>query len=302
MKFYVGVGQQSQIMWVKDRFMLSYQVVRRRKHAWGIPDHLEWIMDSGSFSELKKHGKYTFTPEEYFEKVLLWQPDYFVNMDWMCEPFQLDKTKKTAREHQQLSLDNQIKLYELWEDSWIKDRCELMGVIQGWIVPEYIRHIDQLKDHGMILPYMGVGSVCRRGKEDHIRVVLRAVRKELPDTKLHGFGVKTTMLKKAATYDYLDSVDSQAWCYSGWKATPSYERLLGTPCITHDYKKCHRDTDDCANCGRFMNHWVEKNLKLIEQNAPQRRIPEFNEPPEFFTAKDVEGRHRGLATTTRKSE
>ncbi len=278
MKFYVGVAQQSQIMWVKDRFMLSYQVVRRRKHAWGIPDHLEWIMDSGSFSELKKHGDYTFSPKEYFDKVLLWQPDFFVSMDWMCEPSQLEKTGRSTKEHQQLSLDNQIKLCELLEDSWIKPYCKLMGVIQGWVVPEYIAHIDQLKEHGMILPYMGIGSVCRRGKEGHIGAVLRAVRKELPDTELHGFGVKITMLKKAETYDCLDSVDSMSWSFSGWKAPPPYTRLLGKPCLVHNYKKCHKDTDDCANCGRFMHHWVEKNLRLIENNGYQQKFAVVPKP------------------------
>ena len=140
--------------------MISFQVIRKRKHVWGIPDHYEWIMDSGSFSELKKNGTYTFTPEEYMSKVEEWQPDYFVNMDWMCEPFQLDKTGKTYKEHQELSLDNQIKLTELLQDSWIKSHTDLMGVIQGWDVDQYLEHIDMLREHDMIHPYLGIGSVC----------------------------------------------------------------------------------------------------------------------------------------------
>jgi hypothetical protein len=277
MKFYVGVGQQSQIMWVKDRFMLSFQVARRRKHVWGIPDRLEWIMDSGSYSELKKHGKYTFTPEEYFNNILLWQPDYFVNMDWMCEPHQLEKTGKTAKEHQELSLEHQIKLHELLEDSWFKEHCELMGIIQGWTPEQYVDHIDQLKEHDMILPYMGVGSVCRRAADKKIIDVIKTIRRELPDTNLHGFGVKTSLLKRSITYDCLDSVDSQAWCYTGWKAckNPQGHSMLGSKCFVHDWKKCHRDTDDCANCGRFMHQWVEKNLSLIENNRGQPKLSEF---------------------------
>jgi len=272
-KFYVGVGQQSQIMWAKDRFMLSFQVIRKRKHVWGIPDHYEWIMDSGAFSELKKNGKYTYEPEEYLDRVEIWQPDYFVSMDWMCEREQLKLTGKTIPEHQQLSLDNQIRLTELLEDSWIKDHTQLIGCIQGFEIPEYLEHIDMLREHGMILPYMGIGSVCRRAADNQIIKVIRAIRKELPDTKLHGFGVKTTMLKNPVTYDCLDSVDSQAWCMTGWKL--SYNdgrRLLGEPCLVHDWKHCHRDTDDCANCGRFMRNWVEKNQTLIDNNGYQTKI------------------------------
>lgn len=272
MKFYVGISQHSHLPWVRDCFMLSFQVIKRRKVAWVIPDHLEWIMDSGAFSELKKYGCYTFTPEEYFKYVEWWQPNYFVNMDWMCEPSQLRRTNHTTQEHQQKSLDNQIKLYELWEDSWIKPHCEFMGVLQGWMPKDYVEHIDLLKEHNMILPYMGIGSVCRRASDRQIVKVIKTIRKELPNTKLHGFGIKTTMLKNPVTYRCLNSVDSQAWSLTGWRKFNDEKRLLGTPCIIHPYKRCPKDTDDCANCGRFMSHWVEKNLKLIERNGYQQLI------------------------------
>jgi len=263
-KFYVGIRAKADIMWVKERFMTSFQVLRRYKKVWCIPDWLEWIMDSGAFSELKRHGKYKFTPEEYFDTVQWWQPDYFVNMDWMCEETQLKKTGKTITEHQQLSLENQIKLYELLEDSWIKPHCGLIGTIQGWDIPEYIDHIDQLREHDMILPRMGIGSICRRGESDNIEAVCKAIRKELPDTHLHGFGVKNVVLRRPSMYDYLDSVDSLAWCWAGWRVIDPPRRLFGEPCHIHEYKRCIRNADDCSTCGRFMNHWVEKNLSLIE--------------------------------------
>lgn len=272
MNFYVGLGQQSHIMWVKDRFMLSFQVCRKRKHVWGIPDNLEWIMDSGAFNELKKHGEYTYTPEEYMTKVEIWQPDYFVSMDWMCEPFQLKKTGKTTKEHQQLSLDNQIRLTELLEDSWINKHTELIGVIQGWSKQDYIEHIDMLKEHDMMLPYMGIGSVCRRRADKKIIGIIRTIRKEAPNIKLHGFGVKTSLLKHPITYDCLDSVDSMAWCFAGWVSKRGGGNLFKTPCWVHPYKKCHKQTDDCANCGRFMNNWVNKNLRLIKNNGLQTKL------------------------------
>ena len=117
MKFYIGIYQSSQMAWIPEYFMLSYQVVKRLKRAWSIPDRLEWVMDSGGFSELKLRGKYTFTPEEYIKKVEQWQPDFFINMDYMCEPTQLNKTGLSLEEHLQLTIENQIKLQDLLDDS-----------------------------------------------------------------------------------------------------------------------------------------------------------------------------------------
>ena len=269
MNFYIGVNQYQQLSWVKNHFFFSYQLARKRKHPWMIPDWVEWILDSGSFSELKLNGRYTFTPEEYFNTVELWQPDVFVNMDYMCEPDQLNKTGKTVKEHQQLSLEHQIRLTELLEDSWMKTHTQLMGVIQGWTPKEYLEHIDLLTSHDMILPYMGIGSVCRRGDTQQILNVIKTVGKRLPDIKLHGFGVKTDILSYPLPHMILHSVDSQAWCMAGNYGEDAHYM---EKCLHHEWKRCPKHTEDCRNCGRFMNAWLEKNLNKIELWSKQTQL------------------------------
>lgn len=269
MKFYIGVNQYQQLSWVEKHFIYSYQLARRRKHPWMVPDRLNWIMDSGSFSELKMNGKYTFTPQEYFNTIEHWQPDIFVNMDYMCEPNQLEKTGMTVDQHQLLSLENQIQLKELLEDSWMNGHVELMGVIQGWTPLDYEDHIQLLKDHDMIMPYMGIGSVCRRGDTNQILKVIKTVSKQLPNTKLHGFGVKTDILSNPLPHMVLDSVDSQAWCMAGnYGENAEYMKK----CLHHEWKRCPKNTEDCRNCGRFMNTWLEKNLNKIDTWSKQTQL------------------------------
>lgn len=217
MKFYPGIYQQSHVNYVKERFFLSFQIIRRRKNVFRNIEDKEWIMDSGAFSEIRKNGEFLFTPEEYLKHVEKWNPYYFVNMDWMCEPYQLKKTGKTVKEHQEQTLDNQVKLMELSEG--INPR--LMGVIQGWSVDDYLSHIDMIRERGCLLDYMGVGSVCRRNSKTEILQILMRIKKEIPRTKLHAFGVKKDVFKDRLgqrIFDCLHSSDSMAWSYNArWK-------------------------------------------------------------------------------------
>ena len=264
--------------------MLSYQIVRKLKNPWRVPDKLNWIMDSGSFSELKLRGKYTYTPEEYLSKVEVWQPDYFVNMDYMCEPHQIKKTKLSVEEHQKKTLENQIKLQDLLDDSWVGNYTKLIAVIQGWEPNQYINHLDMLKEQGLITEYMGVGSICRRHAIKDILNVLYKVKKEIPRVKLHGFGVKLTILDYELAYRCLDSVDSMAWSFRGWKVldNPIGEPLFGKPCPFHEWKKCTSRADDCAACPRYMNYWLDRNLKLISKRGGQTFLPDMLEPLEVI--------------------
>ena len=268
MIFYIGIGKSNQMAWARGRFMLSFQICRGLKKIWSIPDRYDWIMESGSFGEINNNGKFSFTPEDYFKYVELWQPDHFVSMDWMCDPGALGITKKTVKEHQMLSLENQLKLADLLDDSWLNKHTEFMGVIQGWETDQYIEHIDMLKEHDMLLPYMGVGSIVGRTTKEETVKTLQAIRDQIPDVKLHVFGAKTSFLKNPEIYDMLYSADSHAWCMAGWRG--SYKegrRLFLEPCIYHEWKRCNRDTNACTNCGRFMNYWIDQNLKFPNDDS-----------------------------------
>ncbi len=75
--------------------MFSLRRLKERKSPAPFGGY-DWIMDSGAFSEINLNGKYTFTPEEYLHYVELHQPNLFFNMDFMCEPFVLQKTGLTG--------------------------------------------------------------------------------------------------------------------------------------------------------------------------------------------------------------
>jgi len=218
-------------------------------------------MDSGAFSEIKKNGEFLFTPSEYFEKVVEWNPDCFVNMDWMCEPSQLKKTGKSIQEHQDLSIENQVELLDLSKG----EQPTLMGTIQGWTVQDYLSHVDQLRERGALIDYMGIGSVCRRHSTKDILKIIRTLRKSLPKRiKLHAFGVKTEVLKHRIIDD-LYSSDSMAWSYAG--------RLLPNPghgnqCPVSDIP-CFCHAINCANCGVYMRWWTDRVEKRIEFHEKQ---------------------------------
>lgn len=279
MDFYVGIYQKSHINYVVDKFCLSYRRLRKYKKTFPIPQNLEWMLDSGAFQELRLNGKYTFTPEEYFEKVREYRPNLFVNMDYMCEPSQMKKTGLSIKEHQKLSLENQIILSDYADD----ESLELMGTIQGWLPHEYIGHIDFLKEHGQLKPYMGVGSVCRRNAEKEIIKILKTIRKNLPSwVKLHGFGIKISLLKFREVYDLLDNCDSMAWSFQGRKQgekfTNRVKSLWGHQCLVDDTHVCEKNTDDCANCGRYMDNWVRKIHRLIEHSENQQSLRSYLHP------------------------
>lgn len=267
MKFYPGIYQASQLNFIDKRFMLSYQIIRKRKTKFKIKDEWEWIMDSGAFSEIKKNGQFLFTPEEYIKSVEEWNPDIFVNMDWMCEPYQLERTGKTSKEHQKLSTENQIRLMELSEDI----PPTLMGTLQGWKTRDYLEHIDQLNERGAMLEHMGIGSVCRRHSTKEILKVIRTIKQAVPSwVKLHGFGVKIEILKHRIIDD-LHSSDSMAWSYSG-RMLPNPGH--GEPCPVSD-TLCPCNAINCANCGVYMKWWTKRVEDMIENHKKQTALSQF---------------------------
>ncbi|HEY0606008.1 MAG TPA: hypothetical protein VGD58_23995 [Herpetosiphonaceae bacterium] len=66
--------------------------------------------------------------------------------------------------------------------------------------------------------WVGVGSVCKRnGHPREIAAVLRAIKAERPDLRLHGFGCKLIALASAEVRAALWSADSLAWSYAARK-------------------------------------------------------------------------------------
>jgi len=75
----------------------------------------QYSIDSGGFSELSLHGQWTVSIEQYIAEVRRWMewigpPVFAAEMDHMCEPFILQKTRKTVLQHQQLTVQNFLEL------------------------------------------------------------------------------------------------------------------------------------------------------------------------------------------------
>lgn len=194
----------------------------------------EWALDSGGFTELDMHGKWTITPGEYVEWVDRYQDEigglqWAAPMDWMCEPWIVEKTGLSVREHQERTVANYLEL---------RDRGPFIPVLQGWTLDDYETCVGLYESAGVDLaarPLVGLGSVCRRQNTDEItRLVVQLASRGL---RLHGFGVKKTGL--AAFGRYLESADSLAWSYNARRDWP----LVG---CTHK---------NCANCLRYALRW-----------------------------------------------
>jgi len=262
MKLYLGVWN---LKHARNAPHFMYSLRRLKERISPVPfEKLDWIMDSGAFSEISLNGHYTFTPDEYLHYVELHQPPLFFNMDFMCEPFVLQKTGLTVKKHQEKTIENQIKIMDLLDNYHIKGG--FAGCIQGWEIFDYLNHIDMLKEQGLILSKMGVGSVCRRNSKTKILEILRAVKQELPNTKLHGFGIKTDILKEPMIYECLDSCDSMAWSFAGRKANPK-------PCSNCEYP----NAQNCANCYHYMLKWYNNLQKVHDITIKQKTLGIYND-------------------------
>ncbi|MBA2706682.1 MAG: hypothetical protein H0U59_02610 [Gemmatimonadaceae bacterium] len=208
MRFYVGLHMPTHAPHF-SRCMVSFNVVRRRKKP---VESGEWMLDSGAFTEVARNGGFRTSPAEYAETInRLGEHGGLVaavSQDWMCEPFVVEKTGLSVREHQQRTVERYTEIVS-------HTRHYVLPVIQGYQPREYASHV---RDYGDLLSpraWVGVGSVCKRsGHPRQIRRVLDAILAERPDLRLHGFGVQLRALKDPSVRRRLWSADSMAWSWN----------------------------------------------------------------------------------------
>lgn len=212
MIFFTGIHQPSDAKRISRAFVSVNRLRSRRTFQ---PD--EWIMDSGAFTELERHGAYRHSVDEYAREIRRWAPTgtllAAVAQDYMCEPFMLAKTGLTVADHQRLTIERYDALLACGTDG-----VYVMPVLQGYAPADYVAHI---RAYGARLPpaaWVGVGSVCKRnGDPAAIEDVLLAIKRARPDLRLHGFGVKTTALQSGLVQQLLHTADSMAWSFSARK-------------------------------------------------------------------------------------
>lgn len=216
-----------------------------------------WALDSGGFSELQQHGRWTVTPEAYVEEVRRYAGEignleWAAIQDWMCEPVVIRGgkvgpvvfagTRLSVEEHQRRTIASYQRLLDLAPElPWAP-------VLQGWAYGDHLRHLEMYEAAGFNLakvPIVGVGSICRR------EAPLRAgqIIDDLADEglRLHGFGFKKDGLRSVA--GVLASSDSLAWSYAARR-----NRAENTGC----------DKNSCNNCFHFAREWLDELRESIE--------------------------------------
>ncbi len=233
LRFYVGLCNAHHVRHVPRAFVSAMRLWHRRS-AFEAND---WIMDSGAFSVIEKHGGWPaeFSPAAYAARIRQFAPCgsllAAVAQDYMCEPFMVAKTGLSVAEHQRLTVERYDAL--LAEDT---AGVAIMPVLQGYRPREYVEHVRLYGDRLRPGAWVGVGSVCKRNASPAaVAAVLEAVARERPDLRLHGFGCKTTALADAAVRDRLFSADSMAWSFAGrhergdahdWRAALAFARRI----------------------------------------------------------------------------
>jgi hypothetical protein len=256
MKFFLGTHISAWLSRAEVPLFVSRRTMPKKRFKRATCD---WALDSGGFSELTLFGEWTVTPQDYADEVRRYQDEigrmeWAAIQDWMCEEACIvggpiagrtaPGTGKSVREHQRLTTDNLHALRK------IAPEVPWAPVLQGFHPEEYFQHAQDYKDSGVDLTeelIVGVGSVCRRQGTTEIADLFADLSGL--GINLHGFGVKSGGLKKAA--QHLASADSLAWSYCARRL-----KLLLPECEGLSHK-------NCANCYTYALQWREKLLNEI---------------------------------------
>lgn len=210
--FYPGIPEPSWAHRFETGF-ISIARLRRRKSDF-VPPKQEWGMDCAGFMEVFLKGEYQSAPEEFAVEASGWANripgcTFVASQDYMCEEVVLAKTGGTVESHQRKTIERYDRIKAAW-----RSEADLMPVLQGFQLREYLRHIDAYGyrlSEGM---KVGVGSVCKRNRNiTEIEDILGAIHDRRPDLELHGFGLKTTALKSPFVRARLRRADSMAGAF-----------------------------------------------------------------------------------------
>lgn len=215
MRFFTGLHQPSDAQHF-DAAFVSVNRLRNRKGSFAVGD---WIMDSGAFTEISRHGHYRHDVASYATEIRRWSGNgnllAAVAQDFMCEPFILARTGMTVQQHQALTIQRYDALVS--EDTGVY----IMPVLQGFEPEQYVRHLVNYGQRIAFGAWVGVGSVCKRnGDPRAVARVLHAIKLARPDLRLHGFGLKTTALADPLVRSLLDTADSMAWSFAARRERP----------------------------------------------------------------------------------
>jgi hypothetical protein len=254
-RFYLGTHEPSWLAKLDVPLMVSRNRLDRLSK---LPtSRVDWVLDSGGFTELQKYGRWRTDAREHAATVeryaaigrLIWASP----QDWMCEPAVIHGgtfkgvtfagTGLSVAEHQARTVGNYLELKALG--------APVIPVLQGYTLAEYERCVELYAAAGVDLaaePTVGLGSVCRRENTDEIGSVVWAMT--LHGLRLHGFGCKEGAITRVGSL--LASADSMAWSKGG--------KERGT---------CTHLKSRCANHAHWALDWRRKLLAATPGGTAQ---------------------------------
>ncbi|MFJ6646814.1 hypothetical protein ACIQPS_14320 [Streptomyces sp. NPDC091290] len=168
-----------------------------------------YAVDSGGFTELQRHGRWTRSPRQYVDDLRrIWEHvgpyDWAAGQDWMCEDLIIHGgttgrltfvgTKLSVPEHQRRTVHNFLELRSL------APTLRIIPTLQGRTVAEYHACADLYESYGVDLrqePTVGLGSVCRLQSTKQGAAIVTAMAAR--GYRLHGFGFKILGLNASGT-------------------------------------------------------------------------------------------------------
>lgn len=210
MRFFLGTHEVHWLRTVDVPLFIS----RRRLERYVTPPEAvgPWSLDSGGFTELSMHGRWTMDARTYADLIRKYEEQighmqWAAPQDWMCEKFMLAKTGRTVAQHQASTIDNYLDLRAL--------SANVIPVLQGQTLHDYESHAEQYENRGVRLTdeaVVGLGSVCRREATAEIGELVATLSQKY---RLHGFGVKGGGIRRYG--QWLTSADSMAWSFAGMR-------------------------------------------------------------------------------------
>lgn len=165
------------------------------------------FLDPGGFTLLDKYEDYPFSVENFANLVARTRPHCYATMDYPCEP-EINRSCSLASNKDRITetVANAIRLAEYENEL----PGQLVPVIQGYSLEEYLSCIKLYQRFGMIRSYMAVGSMCRRISNGELHRLIPGIyyaAKSAGCERLHFFGLKLSSSLNDLSY-YIYSRDS----------------------------------------------------------------------------------------------
>ena len=216
---------------VSDGLLVSRAVIesskarRKRLDAHGVhgmlrvPDSFPVMGDCGAFDYIsEKEPRYT--PEDVFRYYTRHGFDFGVSVDHL-----IPGSDHPDRQYRyDVTLRNAERFMELWnreKPDWVP-----VGAVQGWDPDSYAAAARRVYEMGY--PLIGLGGLVRSSTKE-ILSIISAVHSEVPDARLHLFGVARETMFRELRHNGVFSVDSAASLRKAWlSSTDNYLTMDGT--------------------------------------------------------------------------